>query len=85
MDSDLCRVVKKQQIDLNEEHFQFFCYEILKGLKYIHSGNVIHRDLKTKNILIDEKCSIKICDFGSAKPLIDYRKSGILTDYITTR
>ena len=43
------------------------------GMKYIHSANVMHRDIKPGNILMNEDCSVKICDFGLARsfPTID--------------
>lgn len=42
----------------------------MRGLKYIHSANVVHRDLKPKNLLINGNCDLKICDFGLARALI---------------
>ena len=45
-------------------------YQIIKGMKYLHSASVIHRDLKPSNILINSDCHIKICDFGLARSLI---------------
>lgn len=41
-----------------------FFYKILKGIEYLHLNNVIHRDLKLDNILIDKNMNPKICDFG---------------------
>ncbi len=38
-------------------------------MKYLHSGQVIHRDLKPANVLVNEDCSVKICDFGLARSL----------------
>jgi len=45
MDTDLHRVIYSGQT-LTEEHIQFFMYQLMCGLKHIHSANVIHRDLK---------------------------------------
>ncbi|CAI9767270.1 unnamed protein product [Fraxinus pennsylvanica] len=50
MESDFHQVIKAND-DLSPEHYQFFLYQLLRGLKYIHAANVFHRDLKPKNIL----------------------------------
>ena len=46
---------------------QYFLYQILRGLKYIHSANVLHRDLKPGNLFINANCDLKIGDFGLAR------------------
>ncbi|KAJ6765004.1 MITOGEN-ACTIVATED PROTEIN KINASE [Salix koriyanagi] len=66
MESDLHQVIKAND-DLTPEHYQFFLYQLLRGLKYIHAANVFHRDLKPKNILANADCKLKICDFGLAR------------------
>lgn len=37
-----------------------------RGLKYIHSAGVVHGDLNPSNILVNDNCDLKICDFGLA-------------------
>jgi len=64
MDSDLHQVIHSGQ-QLTDEHVRYFLYQILRGLKYIHSANVIHRDLKPGNLLVNENCDLKIGDFGN--------------------
>ena len=66
MESDLTMVIRSGQV-LSDEHVQFFIYQILRGLKYLHSANVMHRDLKPRNILVNSNCDLKICDFGLAR------------------
>jgi p38 MAP kinase len=62
MQTDLRTVMNTKPI--SHEFVQFFLYQIMRGLKYVHSAGVIHRDLKPENILINEDCDLKICDFG---------------------
>ncbi|KAF3339668.1 Mitogen-activated protein kinase 16 [Carex littledalei] len=85
MESDLHQVIKANE-DLTPEHHQFFLYQLLRGLKYIHSANVFHRDLKPKNILANADCKLKICDFGLARVSFNDTPSAIFwTDYVATR
>nr|ACF06191.1 mitogen activated protein kinase 16-1 [Oryza sativa Indica Group] len=85
MESDLHQVIKAND-DLTPEHYQFFLYQLLRGLKYIHTANVFHRDLKPKNILANADCKLKICDFGLARVAFSDTPTAIFwTDYIATR
>jgi len=55
-------------------------YQVLRGLKYIHSAGIIHRDLKPSNIAVNEDCELKILDFGLARPT-----ENEMTGYVATR
>ncbi|KAF7834576.1 mitogen-activated protein kinase 9-like [Senna tora] len=85
MESDLHQVIRANS-DLTPDHHQFFLYQLLRGLKFIHSANVFHRDLKPKNILANADCKLKICDFGLARVSFNDAPSAIFwTDYVATR
>ncbi|KAG1368113.1 Mitogen-activated protein kinase 3 [Cocos nucifera] len=66
MDTDLHQIIKSSQA-LSNDHFQYFLFQLLRGLKYIHSANILHRDLKPGNLLVNSNCDLKICDFGLAR------------------
>lgn len=85
MESDLHQVIKAND-DLTPEHYQFFLYQLLRALKYIHTANVFHRDLKPKNILANADCKLKVCDFGLARVAFNDAPTAIFwTDYVATR
>eukprot|EP01105_Mastigella_eilhardi_P019802 TRINITY_DN4676_c0_g1_i10.p1 TRINITY_DN4676_c0_g1~~TRINITY_DN4676_c0_g1_i10.p1 ORF type:complete len:1056 (-),score=220.26 TRINITY_DN4676_c0_g1_i10:357-3494(-) len=48
-----------------------FALNLAKGLHYLHSADVLHRDLKCSNVLITEALQLKITDLGSARPLTE--------------
>jgi serine/threonine protein kinase len=63
---DLYKFIKKNG-KLTEEESKKYFLEISKGLYFLYSNNLIHRDLKPHNILITSKNILKICDFGFVK------------------
>eukprot|EP00290_Baffinella_frigidus_P028150 CAMPEP_0180229448 /NCGR_PEP_ID=MMETSP0987-20121128/25515_1 /TAXON_ID=697907 /ORGANISM="non described non described, Strain CCMP2293" /LENGTH=394 /DNA_ID=CAMNT_0022194135 /DNA_START=231 /DNA_END=1412 /DNA_ORIENTATION=- len=65
MQSDLYRVMSSQA--LTPKHVSFFMYQILRGIKYLHSIKCIHRDIKPPNLLVNQNCDLRICDFGLAR------------------
>jgi serine/threonine protein kinase len=83
MESDLERIISSSQ-PLSDAHFQYFLYQILRGMKFVHSGNVLHRDLKPSNLLVNSNCDLSICDFGLARG-VETAHNEDLTEYVVTR
>jgi mitogen-activated protein kinase 1/3 len=71
VDSDLKKIFSSvpNGTVLQEDHILTIMYNTLCSLNYLHSANVIHRDMKPANLLVDSNCSVKICDFGLARNL----------------
>ncbi|XP_078394002.1 mitogen-activated protein kinase 15-like, partial [Cetorhinus maximus] len=87
METDLHAVIKKGNL-LKDIHIRYILYQLLKATKFIHSGNVIHRDQKPSNILLDADCFVKLCDFGLARCINQIQEeqgNAALTEYVATR
>ena len=86
MECDMHQIIKSKQ-PLTDAHYQSFIYQILCGLKYIHSADVLHRDLKPGNLLVNADCQLKICDFGLARGYSEnpVENNQFLTEYVATR
>lgn len=78
MGTDLGKLMKMER--LSEDRVQFLVYQMLKGLKYIHSAGIIHRDLKPGNLAVNPDCELKILDFGLAR-----QADTEMTGYVVTR
>ena len=55
--------------EIIEEHIITLLYNQLCAINFLHTLNIVHRDLKPANFLMDENCSVTICDFGLARVL----------------
>jgi mitogen-activated protein kinase 1/3 len=67
-ESDLKKLIKSC-INLELLHIQTIIYNLLCAIKYLHESNVLHRDLKPANVLINEDCTVKLCDYGLARSI----------------
>jgi mitogen-activated protein kinase 15 len=85
MEADLHHVIRANILE--EVHKQYIIYQLLKGIKYLHTAGIIHRDLKPSNILVNSDCHIKLGDFGLARSVASSGDDTNikLTDYVATR
>uniref|UniRef100_A0A4W3GXF0 Stress-activated protein kinase JNK n=1 Tax=Callorhinchus milii TaxID=7868 RepID=A0A4W3GXF0_CALMI len=79
MDANLCQVI---QMELDHERMSYLLYQMLCGIKHLHSAGIIHRDLKPSNIVVKADCTLKILDFGLARTA---GTSFLMTPYVVTR
>jgi len=67
METDLHATIRSNILE--EVHKQYIMYQSCKALMYMHSANLVHRDMKPANLLLNAECLMKVADFGLARSL----------------
>jgi len=88
METDLHAAIRANI--LQDIHKQYIMWQSFKALKYMHSAQLLHRDMKPSNLLLNSDCLMKVADFGLARSLRDVEQPPdveptVLTDYVATR
>ncbi|XP_048583751.1 cyclin-dependent kinase 7 isoform X1 [Nematostella vectensis] len=83
METDLEVLIKDTSIVLSPADVKSFTIMTLKGLEYLHSHWILHRDMKPNNLLLDDKGVLKIGDFGLARAFGS--PSRVYTHQVVTR
>lgn len=64
-----CDVIRENT--LSDANTGFYSGSVMLAFEYLHDLNIIYRDLKPENLLLDDKGFLKVCDFGFAKYIKD--------------
>ncbi|XP_047319900.1 cyclin-dependent kinase G-2-like [Impatiens glandulifera] len=67
MEHDLKALMETMKQPYSQSEVKCLMLQLLEGVKYLHDNWVLHRDLKTSNLLLNNKGDLKICDFGLAR------------------
>lgn len=65
----LTQMLEEKGGALSENFCRYVCQRTLMGLKYLHDRHILHRDIKSDNILVSMDGAIKLADFGYATQL----------------
>lgn len=83
VEKSLLEVIEERPRGLEHETIRKYIYQLIKAIDFCHKHNVIHRDVKPENLLVNSDMSLKICDFGFARTVSG--RPNDMTDYVATR
>ncbi|KAM8736329.1 serine/threonine-protein kinase PLK4 [Acanthopagrus schlegelii] len=66
---EMSRYLKERKMQFSEDEARHFMHQIVKGMLYLHTHGILHRDLTLSNLLLTSNMNIKIADFGLATQL----------------
>lgn len=64
MDCSLLDIIEVYKDKYNENVIKYILWQILRGLHFLHQNSIIHRDIKSDNILVNTQGDVKLSDFG---------------------
>ena len=88
VEKNLLEVLEESPKGLSPKLIRSFVFQMCKAVSYLHKNNMIHRDVKPENLLIDENLNLKLCDFGFARKIkLNKQNNNVdtMTDYVATR
>ena len=73
----LTELLEEKKGNIDERLCAYILRRSLEGLYYLHSKSIIHRDIKSDNILVNKNGDIKLCDFGYATQLTKKKRGTV--------
>ncbi|KQK04315.1 hypothetical protein BRADI_2g12937v3 [Brachypodium distachyon] len=83
MEHDLAGLAASPEVKFTLPQIKCYMHQLLSGLEHCHDNNVLHRDIKGSNLLLDNNGVLKIADFGLAA-LFDPRHKRPMTSRVVT-
>lgn len=84
-DHDLGKLLKERHVKFEVPEVKCLMQQLLRGVQYLHENWIMHRDIKTSNLLYNNRGELKICDFGLAReysePLTPYTQPVVTMYY----
>ena len=75
----------KSPVNLDKRQVQLLMYRLLVALNYLHSGGIVHRDIKPGNVLVNGDCTVKLCDFSLSRSTTGLQSSQFDCDSLLRR
>lgn len=67
MEHDLAGLLENKDVEFKDPLVKCYLLQLLEGTKYLHENQILHRDMKAANLLIDNRGVLRIADFGLAR------------------
>uniref|UniRef100_A0A6B2L2W3 Protein kinase domain-containing protein n=1 Tax=Arcella intermedia TaxID=1963864 RepID=A0A6B2L2W3_9EUKA len=84
MDHDMAGLMDSAAgTQITEEQIKCYFKQLLEGLFYLHKNNILHRDIKASNLLINNNGILKLADFGLARPISESEQGKYTNKVIT--
>lgn len=75
MEHELRDLIENQKYSFTQSEIKCLVKQLLEAIDYLHQRNIMHRDLKTSNVLYNNRGQLKVCDFGLGRKFISANKA----------
>ncbi|KAJ1913738.1 serine/threonine protein kinase, CMGC, CDC2/CDK sub [Mycoemilia scoparia] len=83
MEHDLMGLIENKRVSLTIPHIKLYMQQLLEGTAYMHKNNILHRDMKASNLLINNEGRLMIADFGLSRPYNPKERNNMTGNVVT--